>query len=247
MRPSICALTLVFLVAACSSSRTPSTTPSSRPPTTPSLEPPPLRTAVVDGVRLVPIAAAQRAECVKFADELHRPVPCPGLLPDPIPVSTTSPSASCLGTLGEGACGPAVIQVSTSFLLSQSNFQVPRGYLGVTFEQYSGAVVPEPSVDGGPLGHFVFTAEPGHATVPTYCSLTSARTVRVHGAIVMLYQCSNASGGPGELKLFQGHELLVWDDSGITCEVSFHGHSQVNVDLDIAVARATTQVSPSQH
>ena len=39
-------------------------------------------------------------------------------------------------------------------------------------------------------------------------------------------------------------DLLVWNDSGITCEVSFHGHSQVNIELDIAVADATELAFP---
>jgi hypothetical protein len=139
-----------------------------------------------------------------------------------------------------------VIQVSNTFLLSQSNFQVPPGYVGVTFEQYSGAVVPEPSVNGGPLGHFVFTAG-GSPQVPAYCSpMQVANTVRVHGVAARLYQCSDSSTGPGELQLIMGHDLLVWDDAGITTEVSFHGHSQVNVDLDIAVANATSLISPSR-
>ncbi len=42
------------------------------------------------------------------------------------------------------------------------------------------------------------------------------------------------------------HDLLVWNDSRITCEGSFHGHSQVNIDLDIAVADATTPASPKK-
>ena len=33
---------------------------------------------------------------------------------------------------------------------------------------------------------------------------------------------------------------------GITCEVSFHGHSRVNIELDIAVADATELVSPTR-
>jgi hypothetical protein len=45
------------------------------------------------------------------------------------------------------------------------------------------------------------------------------------------------------LELLKGHDLLVWEDAGITTEVSFHGHSQVNVDLDIAVAKATVLVA----
>jgi hypothetical protein len=40
-----------------------------------------------------------------------------------------------------------------------------------------------------------------------------------------------------------GHQLLVWKMAGITCEVSFHGISKVNVDLDLAVADSTAMVA----
>jgi hypothetical protein len=225
---------------ACSSS---TVAPSERSTTVPVVSVPEQRPEVVDGVPLIPISAVQRSDCLKFADRLKRQVPCPGLLPKPIPVSSTSPNATCLGTLGEAACGPAVIQVTNIFLLSQSNFQVPPGYVGVTYQEYNGTVVPEPSVDGGSLGHFVFTAGGPH--VPAYCSpMPVEQPVQVHGRAATLYQCSDSSTAPGELQLIMGHDLLVWDDAGITTEVSFHGHSQVNVDLDLAVANATSLVSP---
>jgi hypothetical protein len=198
----------------------------------------------VDDVPLIPITSSQRAQCVKFADQLGRHVPCPGLLPRPIPVPTSSAS-SCLGV--EDDCGPASIQVAGGELsFSQSNFQVPPGYVGVTFQQYSGAVVPETSISGGPLGHFVFTAEKGPSqAVPPYCSpLLVASPVRVHGSVTTLYQCANSGTSPGENELVLGHDLLMWHNGGITAEVSFHGHSQVNVDLDIAVADAILQVAP---
>ena len=67
----------------------------------------------------------------------------------------------------------------------------------------------------------------------------------MHGAMATLYQCSDSSNGPG-LKLIMGHDVLVWSDSRITCEVSFHGHGQVNVVLDTAVAVATDIVSPTE-
>jgi hypothetical protein len=215
---------------------------------------------VIDGVPLVPITTNQRADCEKLANHLKRRVPCPGLLPVPIRVSPTSSAASCLGTLGETACGPAAIQVvGDVFLLSQSNFQVPPGYVGVTFQQYNGSVVPQPSVTGGPLGHFVFMAGPDLRAylrrgtrknvppVPRYCMpLKVTATVRVHGSAAKLYQCSDSSSGPDEVELLMGHDLLVWDDAGITCEVSFHGHSQVNVDLDVAEADATVLVAPTR-
>jgi len=135
---------------------------------------------------------------------------------------------------------------------------VPRSYVGVTFQQYSGKTVPMASVDGGPLGHFVFMAGTDLRTylangsrgsgppVPGYCiSVKGDKALRVQGAIATLYQCSDSSDSPDDLELVLGHDLLVWNDSGMTCEVSFHGHSQVNVDLDTAVADATQLVEPS--
>ncbi len=216
---------------------------------------------VVDGVPLVPTTKAQRAECQRFADHLKRPVPCPGLLPDPIPVSTADAGGPCfhaVGALGEGSCGPAGIQLDGNlFELSQSNFQVPPDYVGVTYQQYSGAIVPYPSISGGPLGHFVFmsgTELPyvmtqkhgkGVAPIPSYCTrVNAAKGIRVHGSVATLYQCADSRTSRSQIEIITGHTLLVWNDAGITCEVSFHGHSQVNVDLDVAMAKATTLESP---
>ncbi|MGA2474474.1 MAG: hypothetical protein ABSG39_13435 [Acidimicrobiales bacterium] len=183
------------------------------------------------------------------------------MLPDPIPVSPTSAAVLCpgdYGAFGEGSCGPAGIEVDGNlFELSQSNFQVPPGYVGVSYQQDNGVVVPETSISGGPLGHFVFmtgtdlqsvmtnTHGKGVVPVPSYClPLDPSSLIRVHGGIAKLYQCADASNSLTEIQIVQGHTLLVWNDAGITCEVSFHGHSQVNVDLDVAVANATVLVSP---
>jgi len=219
------------------------------------------RAEVVDNVPLVPTTKEQRGECQRFANHLKRPVPCPGLLPDPIPVSPTSAATLCpgdYGAFGEGSCGPAGIEVTGNlFELSQSNFQVPPGYVGVSYEQNNGAVVPETSISGGPLGHFVFMSGTdmqhvmtnrrgkGVAPVPPYClPLDPSSLIHVHGHLVKLYQCTDASNSLTEIQIVEGHTLLVWNDAGIACEVSFHGHSQVNVDLDVAVANATVSVSP---
>jgi hypothetical protein len=219
------------------------------------------KTEVVDGVPLIPTTKAQRAECQMFADHLKRPVPCPGLLPDPIPVSTTDAGGPCLhqvGALSETSCGPAGIQLDGNlFELQQANFQVPPGYVGVTYEQYSGTIVPVTSISGGPLGHFVFmsgtdlpyvmTHERGKGVVPvpSYCTpRNSASRTRVHGSVAKLYQCADSRTSLFQIETVTGHTLLVWNDAGVTCEVSFHGHSQVNVDLDVAVAKATTLQSP---
>ncbi len=189
---------------------------------------------------------------------MKRRVPCPGLVPTPIPLSTVPFPGPCLGAFGENACGPAVIQRGRRFLeLSQSNFQVPPGYGGVTFQQYNGAVVPMQSISGGPLGHFVFMTGTdlqsvvlgkhprGVPPVPSYCvPAQTTKPIRVAGAPAELYQCPEVSSGPTTFELYMGHELLVWNDKGMTAEVSFHGLSQVNADLDVAVADATVLVSP---
>jgi len=161
------------------------------------------------------------------------------------------------GAIGEGSCGPAGIELSGNvFELSQSNFQVPRGYVGVSIGTYNGSV-PETSIAGGPLGHFTFIAgtdlplylrqvrAKNAPPVPAYClPLKSPRAIRIHGALAKLYECADSSDGRGGLELYMGHDLLVWNDSGITCEVSFHGHSQVNINLDVAEANATVLVVP---
>jgi hypothetical protein len=218
---------------------------------------------IVDGVPLVPATKEQQGECERFADHLKRSAPCPGLLPDPIPVSPTSAATLCpgdYGALGEGSCGPAGIEVNRNlFELSQSNFQVPAGYVGVSYEQNNGAVTPETSISGGPLGHFVFmsgtdmqqimtnSSKKGVAPVPPYCSpLAPSDQIRVHGHLAKLYQCADASNTVTQIQIVEGHTLLVWNDAGTTCEVSFHGHSQVNIDLDAAVANATVLVSPGR-
>jgi hypothetical protein len=85
----------------------------------------------------------------------------------------------------------------------------------------------------------------GVAPVPPYCSpLGPSNQIRVHGHLAKFYQCADASDSLTEIQIVEGHTLLVWNDAGITCEVSFHGHTQVNIDLDVAVANATVLVSP---
>ena len=112
---------------------------------------------VVDGVPFVPITTSQRRECQRFSARARRPVPCPGLLPVPIRVPRDYSGPPCLGVFAETACSPGVIQPSRSlFVLSRSNFMVPRNYEGVSFQQYNGAAVPMKSIAGGPLGRVVF-------------------------------------------------------------------------------------------
>jgi hypothetical protein len=200
----------------------------------------------VDGIELVPITAAQRRQCQAVANQTHTPVPCPTLDFAPIPGSLTSSDCLVDGLL---TCGALSIMASPPYFLAQQyNFQVPPGYVGVPGEI---------STSGGPLGHFIIysgrpldtrrIAIPHHPQpVPSYCSAVKEhRPITVHGSPAKMYQCSD-NGDMRSVVLDAGHDLLVWRQDGVTCEVSLHGHSDVNQTLDVAVAQATTMVQPKR-
>ncbi len=134
----------------------------------------------------------------------------------------------------------------TYFIWSQYAFQVPANYVGIPGEN---------ATNGAPLGHFVIysaknlnvSREPHLAarTVPSYCApVDSSTTLLVHGVAARMYECSETADATS-IELDQGHELVVWREAGVTCEVSFHGHSRTNQNLAIAVARSTRMVSPA--
>jgi hypothetical protein len=212
----------------------------------------PLQRAIdIDAVPLTPITGAQRAHCQSYADRLRRPVVCPGLLPTPIPLSA-APGGVCSEGIGEDQCGPAIFQVGQNGLfINQANFQVPPGYVGVPGL---------PSISGGSLGHFVlvegrgikFYEGSGSAmkvvSVPSSCKVLPrrARPTRIHGSLAKFYECANGPLTPDTPALYLGHDLLTWTERGLQVQVSFHGHSAVNQDLDVAVARATIVVAPKR-
>jgi hypothetical protein len=181
---------------------------------------------------------------------MRRPTLCPGILPVPIPVSDTAPYGTfTYSQPSENACGPAYFQVTPPQLfVNQANFEVPSSYLGVP-----GLT----SAAGGPLGHFVFVEAPkvqfvegagpqaAVVSVPGTCHpLAVPHRFEVHGARATLYNCADGPMTPDTPALYLGHTLLTWRQRGLEVQVSFHGHSQVNVDLDLAVARATVGVTP---
>jgi hypothetical protein len=215
--------------------------------------------APVDGVPLTPITSGQRGQCEKYADQLDRPVMCPGLFPTPIPPSV-APPGGCDRGLGEDQCGPAIFQISKQtfsktkqMLINQSNFQVPPGYVGVPNV---------PSISGGPLGHFVFVEGPTvsfvegvssgrklrSVSIPSSCHVFPLTTpTRIHRAVPQFYECADGPMTPDTPALYLGHDLLTWRERGLLMEVSFHGHTSVNQDLAVAVAKATILVSPRRH
>jgi hypothetical protein len=211
----------------------------------------------VDGVPLVPAPKEQLAKCGQLARQLRRGVPCPGLVPDPI--ATTSASALGFCATSRGTCGPAQVWVyARSLTMSQMNFQVPSGYVGVSLDTNNG-MVPETASNGGPLGHFVFetgTALVGEykpdsdraaASLPSYCLPISEKPVlRIHGSTATYFQCADSSSDRNAIEIVAGHDLLQWRQAGLLVQVSFHGHSQVNLDLDLAVARSVRLIRPNR-
>jgi hypothetical protein len=210
-----------------------------------------VRPSSVDGVKLVPITTLQRSQCANVANETRTSVPCPGLIPNPAPSSLTA--ASCANA-GDFTCGVPQGEASGApptpkyFAWSQYAFEVPAGYQGVPGET---------SANGGPLGHFVIYSaknldvarDPRAApqTVPAYCiAINQHAALLVHGSVAgRMYECSETANA-ASIELDQGHELLVWREAGVTCEVSFHGHSRTNQDLALAVARSSRMVSPAR-
>lgn len=200
---------------------------------------------IVDGVPLIHPTKAERAQCQKVANATHAGVPCPGLIPDPIPTSESS--SNCAGEFVGPNCGrpqiePIIEKTSPYFNWQQMSFQVPAGYVGVPDET---------TIGGEPLGHFVIYAGKtldlsrfGKASpIPAYC--TQVRKLRVHGVPARMYQCANSDNGKS-VELDAGHELLIWKQYGVMCEVSLHGHSQLNQDLDLVIANATKFVLPAK-
>ncbi len=198
----------------------------------------------VDGVPLIPSTPVERSQCQKIANATHTAVPCPGLVPVPIPTSQSYTNCADGGV--QPTCGsPQIEDLLPYFSWNQMSFQVPAGYVGVPGET---------TIDGEPLGHFVvysgkklnLSRTPRPSAVPVYCTRTEEnRSLRVHGVMAQMYQCANSSNGQS-IELDVGHELLIWKQHGITCEVSLHGHSQVNQGLDVVIANATKFVFPAK-
>lgn len=229
-------LVVVLLLSACSS-----TTPAAKAPP-PSTPVPQVSATIIDGVALIPITAGEWQECQQVADATHAPVPCPTLLPVPMPGTQTALSCAAMSGM---VCGRPMITASGSyFLVNQYGFVVPADYVG----QLPGS------------GHFVvmsarhFDARADPALRPTpipgYCAPVPRHPpLVVHSSVASMYECGQDPGvavpiADQYMETVSGHELVEWRQDGVTCEVSFHGHSTVNQDLVVAVAQSTRMVSP---
>lgn len=203
----------------------------------------------VDGVMLLPIDRSERAGCIKLARMTGGSAPCPRLSLNPIPVLHTAPYAQCLGLAeGEAMCGAARYGLfpknqfdGPTLQIEQANFQVPKSYTGMSGPG-------EQSIDGGPLGYFIFVVSrvirrEHFLYQPGYCKPQHLKhEVKVHGDRATLYQCGNVRTSPGLFELYLGAEMLEWREDGFICQVSFNGHSAVNRALDVAVAKSVQLV-----
>jgi hypothetical protein len=113
--------------------------------------------------------------------------------------------------------------------------------------------------NGGPLGHFLFETgttllgeyKPNSdriaASLPSYClRIPGQPAVRIHGSVGTFFQCADSSSDRNAIETVAGHDLLQWKQDGMLIQVSFHGHSQVNLDLDLAVARSVHLIRPNR-
>lgn len=177
--------------------------------------------------------------CVKGRQIRAMPLFRVQLVPKPNPGSTYA----CVP--GGSDCGiPQIQESGGDFLWTQYDFQVPPGYVGVP--------APVPGYAGPPLGHFVVYSgthlslgrSGSVRPVPAYCTaLEGYSTLKIHGVSAAVYECSD-TWDQSSLEIDVGHELLVWKQAGVTCEVSLHGHSLLNQELVVAIAGATSLVRP---
>jgi len=174
----------------------------------------------LDGVYLAPTSQAFRRRCQQAADQLGFVVPCPGLLPPAAP--GTAPPELCQG---RGSCSGEVL-----FIVNDSGFLVPPGYLGV--EKQS-------------LGHLVVMAAPRRPNDPRppndvlgcYADHPVARAT-VQGTGAVLLRCPTGSA------LNSGHTLVRWSQQGVDMAVSLHGWSKLNQRLVLLLAARAHPTPP---
>jgi hypothetical protein len=121
------------------------------------------------------------------------------------------------------------------FFLEFSGFDVPPGYVGV---------------DGKATGHLIVEAHPQVDSPPKPCvGGTRLGEVAVGLWTAAEFTCPNdsvivqpeARHGEGA---HAGHLLFEWNENGIDCIASAHGHTAVNPELLPQVVTSVTLISP---
>jgi DNA-binding MarR family transcriptional regulator len=161
-----------------------------------------------------------RTECRVSARVLGFALPCPGLLPSPAITPLQPPD-----------CGTPRGCVAPGRLFDfDDGFVAPPGYHGV---------------GGLPDGHVVIvavraaTVSPGSWQALLFCLHRPVlRNLTIGGDRVTVVACPEGSYETG------GHVLARWVHDGVMVGVSVHGINATNIDLDLAMARHVTWISP---
>jgi hypothetical protein len=97
------------------------------------------------------------------------------------------------------------------------------------------------------LGEYKPDSDRIAASLPSYClPIPGQPAVRIHGSVGAFFQCADSSSDRNAIETVEGHDLLQWKQDDMLIQVSFHGHSQVNLDLDLAVARSVHLIHPNR-
>ena len=168
----------------------------------------------LDGVYLIPVGDRVLRQCRQAARRLGLVVPCPSLRPVPSPGS--APPAVC----PRPACGGS----RSGFLLEDSGFLVPSGYVGAYPEVGRRLVVAAASRPAAAT-----TACPGERPLGR---------ARIRGAGGSLFQCPPGAGPHG------GGLLLRWRERGTVMVVSVTGNLAAHLRLLLALAGHLTLMPP---
>ena len=199
--------------------------------------PPPPQSIVVDGVYLVPVGADVLRRCQLAANMLKIAVPCPAMLPVPLP---GGPSAQCdAEPFGGRRC-----TFNGQFFLAQRGFPVPpgqRGLLGSVGNLTTALVItalrgPRPF---DPARNLYGADACSHLRRFGSPKLVLSDGVAVPGG---LFECKGHADNFSELR---GSDILMWSERGVAVGIASFGHVPLSRHLLLALAGHLPLVPPA--
>ena len=203
----------------------------------------PVGTLTVRGVFLVPTGPLTLRQCKAVARALGYAVPCPAVAPALWTTPLILPS--CHDNFAPGGCSGKAGFGKAGFDFTEHGFAVPPRYRdGMGGSMGYGM--------GGSTGYFVLVAS-RNARVTDECpSRPPIRRLRIGGDPAAFYRCplhpSSAVSSAADLSPMVTTPIVVltWAHHGINVEVSFLGGNTTNIDLDLAVARHLSWITPAR-
>ncbi len=161
-------------------------------------------------------------------------VPCPGLIPVPVP---NGGGPEC--DIGPPLLPPPCVPLPQHVFVLDYYFGVMANYVGVPGPTPSGHLVIEaeplyPAIHGG-----VWPIHGGVWPIPSPFCLSSKAitTVKVRGAIGTVVDCPQSSENYNG-----GHVMLPWVRHGVKYSVSLHAWTTLNQRLDYLIAEHISYV-----